>query len=377
MKKFSAILILIFLLSCDQLGETEFLPSSDLSGNSSRLLAKSGIPLSLTNIEQVQSIGASMYSFVTINDWYDNESLLYLTDENGLSIVYKFHILTGEEEIFFQLDQPIISLEANRNFSIFVIEVSTMRGNKELYFLSKKGEVLYTLSELGEHYELYWNPHTEGELTVATVQDDFSIELFHLNLNTKEVRNFEFDHFYIQWMNKEELAYLNWDMYSLSFYATLYTYDVKEQRETKLLDEIITFFSFGDVFLTVSIEDKNVSKSDYIFYDTQTKEEISSIKIPILNTYSEQWWIPFQDYDASSNTFYILQPLSNGDLFDYSEGYRLVSFEVETEKTKDIALLSEDFPLKASPDGQWLVYGYQLENLVDIKKKKIHSLLHW
>ncbi len=375
MRRICAFLLLIFLISCNQ-GEPGALPSSNLSIKPSKLLPLSGTPEYLTKVEQLQTIGSSMYSFVTVNDWYDNETLLYLTDENGLSKINKFHVFTGAEEDFFQIDQPIIHVKANTDRSVFMVEVATMKGNIEIFFVGVAGEVLYKL-DVGDYYEVYWNPFADYEVTIATMQDDFSVQVFHVDLNKKTVIDFELDHYYVQWVAKDELAFLKWDTYSLSFYAPLFLFDMKEQQKTKLLDNIISFFSFETMFFTVSIENKDVTHSDYNFYHSESKELLSTLQMPILNTYSEQWWIPFHDYDSNSNTFYVLQPLNYGDLFDYSEGFMLISYQVGTEKTREIIALDQNYPIKVSPDGRWLLYGYQLENVVDLHKKKTHSILHW
>ncbi|QOY36121.1 hypothetical protein AWH56_026375 [Anaerobacillus isosaccharinicus] len=373
MRKLYVILILIFLTSCNP--PDEVLTGNNVGLHSSNLVGKSGVPPALTKQERLQSIGTNMYSFVSVNEWFDKETILYLTDENGVSIINKFEILTGEEEKFFQIDEPIVRLDANPDKSVFVIEVATINGQKEFYFLNKSGKVLYRLEDSGEELQLYWNPYKENELLIAVLLEDYSIKLLKLNLNTKRLTDFDFEHYYVQWINKNELAFLNWDMFSLSYYAPLYTYDIQKKQKMKLSEEIIAFFTSENYLLTISIEDTATQNSNYTFYDSNTKKILSKLHVPVLNTYSEQWWIP--NHEFHENTFYFIKPNKSGDLFNYSEGYTLVSFQMDTGKTKEIVSLDVNYPMKLSPNGRWLLYGYQLEKIVDIKKKEVHSLIYW
>jgi hypothetical protein len=375
LRTFYVIIVLIFLTSCS--GSDELLHVQDVSTHSSNLTFKSGIPLLLTKPEQLQTIGVNMYSFVSVNEWFDKETILYLSDESGISYIYKFNILTGEEEVFFQINEPILQLEANPENSIFTIEVATMNGQKELYFVNKTGEVLHKLEGIEDEFHLYWNPYKENELVIAVLQQDYSMKMLNLNLRSKSLTNFDFEYYYLQWIAEEEMAYLKWDSFSLSYYAPLFSYNKNGDREIKIADDVIAFFGYRDTFLTISIDNSEVQKSNYLFYHSETKEELENLQVPILNTYSGQWWIPNHDFHTPSKTFYLINPNTSGDVFDYSNGYKVVSFQIETGKKKEIISIDTNYPIKLSPDGRWLLYGYQLENIIDITNRETHSLLYW
>lgn len=372
MWRFLLILVMILLTSCDQ-PDKEPLLAKESSLLSSNLQSKAGILLK-QKIQQPQPVGASAYSFVMVNEWFDHETILYLTDENGASFIYKFHIFTGEEEIFFKIEEPIMRLDANVDYSMFVIEVGTISGHKDLYFVNKHGETVYHYKNIGDEYELYWNPFKNFEVTIAILQEDFSMKLKLIDLRKKTVKDFEFDYYYIQWLKEQQFAYLKWDMYSPSYYAPLYTYNIKTLEEEKLADEIIAFFGFTHAFLTISVAEKDVLKANYRFYDAKTKKFLSSLEVPILNTYSQTWWIPSHDFVNS--TFYFLQPRESGDLYDYQEGFTLAAFQVETGKIKELTSVDLNYPLKVSPDGKWALMGFRLENIIDLSTKVVKSLVY-
>lgn len=121
----------------------------------------------------------------------------------------------------------------------------------------------------------------------------------------------------------------------------------------------------------------SATESNYRFYDSMTRSNISKLQVPILNTYSEQWWIPNHTFDYQTTTFYYMKPDNSGDLYHYNDGYSLMAFDLLTETERKILNFDQDLPLRLSPNGRWLLVGYQLEKVIDLESHDIHSLLHW
>ncbi|OIJ20264.1 hypothetical protein BKP45_09350 [Anaerobacillus alkalidiazotrophicus] len=369
-------IIAIFLMvSCVQ-ADKPFL-IRDVSMHSNNLVEKNGVPLVLRNNELLHTIDTNIYSFATVNEWFDHESILYLTDENGVSYLNKFHLFSGEDELFFQINEPILQVDANPDFSVFAIEVTSLDREKHLYFVNRKGTIIHKLNNVGEEFQIYWNPYRNHELIIAALQSDYSVKLKEINLVDKSIVDFNFEYSYVQWINESELAFLKWDLLSPSFYAPLYTYNLETEKKVKKVDDIIAFFSYYNHLLTITLDDIDKEYSQYTFYDMETNKKLTQFQVPVLNTYSEQWWIPNHAFDKESKTFYLLKPSNGGDLFSYSEGFSLVSIQVETGKEITIVNIDENYPLKLSPDGRRILFGYQLEEIIDLKKRKNNRLIYW
>lgn len=367
--------ILLIMTGCN--AEQELFIANDAKMHSSHLTYKSGISERFTESGKLHAITTNMYSFMTITEWLDNETILYLTDESGVSYLKQFNILSGKDEIFFQIDEPIIDVKANPDHSLFAIEVASRNGISELHFVDKSGLIQYKLNDAGNEYQLHWNHYNTSELLVFALQNDYSINIFRLDLHQKQLLHFDIEHFNVQWTNKNELAYLKWDMFTPSYYAPLYTYDIESEKEVKFADEIITFFSYKNYLLTISVQDEENTNSQFLFYDTKTKTKTTKLEVPILNTYSEQWWIPNHAFDETAKLFYYVRPNKSGDLFQYSGGFSLVAFHVETGTVNEIAKFDEHYPFKVSPDGRWLLFGYQLEKIIDLNNSEVNSLIYW
>ena len=77
--------------------------------------------------------------------------------------------------------------------------------------------------------------------------------------------------------------------------------------------------------LTVKIDEDSGSEATYHFYD-QELNPTGSFKTPVLTRFSD-WLIPYYDYNEKKKTFIAFQPLQNGEVNTYNQGFRLVKYE--------------------------------------------------
>lgn len=365
---------IIYITACDQSVQ---LIANDASLRSSNLMLKPDTLTIFLDSYDVKNIETNEYSFVGVQDWYDNDTVVYLRDENGYSYLNTFNILTGEDKEFFQINEPIIDIEANANFSIFAIKVALLNGNSDLYFVNKFGEEILILNDVGEDFQLHWNPYVPHELIVVALQPDYTFNVVYLDLNSESMIDLSLEQIYAQWLAKKQLAFLEWDMYEPSYYAPLFQFDLTTKEKQLLKKDIISFFSFHNYFFTISVKSLDETTSHYTFYESSTQKKLAQLQVPILNTYSEQWWVPNHAVDDINPTFYYMKPKKSADLYQYKDGFSLVSFDIVSGEEKIISSFDYNYPMKLSPSGKWLLLGYQLEKLVDINKKELSSLIHW
>ncbi|WP_209125365.1 hypothetical protein [Alkalihalobacillus sp. BA299] len=314
------------------------------------------------------------YSFVEISDWYDSESVLLLRDENAISYIDQVNLKTGATTEFFQIDEPILSVEANYDYSYFAVQTSTYELTSPLYFIGKDGEVVYKLSEIGEDFSLFWNPYKHDELIIISFLPDWEFDVYQLNLKDKKLDQLDQEKMYFQWLNEDEVAFLEWSSLAPSFFAPIYSYNFNTNNTEKYLDEVIAFFTFPEnILIAVHVDSIDAENSLYQIF--QHQKVIGELEVPTLNTYSEQWWIPFHQYDANEHFFYYLKPLSSGDFFSYDNPFELTKYNVEKGTEQKIMDVDLQAPIKLSPDGKWMLYGNQYEWLIDLTNKTIHSLI--
>ncbi|WP_078552841.1 hypothetical protein [Bacillus alkalicellulosilyticus] len=309
------------------------------------------------------------FSFIEVNEWFDPNSILFLRDENETSYLQSYDFGTGEETPFFSVDEPIVQVTANEDHSLFAIQTVTMDYKSPLYIVSNEGNVIRELTEIGDDFSLYWNPYQTDELIIVSYLPNWDFEVLYLSIKDGSVRSLDIDQTFFQWIDEETVVFLDWHPYEPSYYAPLVEYNIRTGEQIQKLDEVIAVFSFGGhYYFTITIDSPDAQHSIYTFY--QGNEEVGQFEVPVLNTYSQQWWIPFHDLHADTNMFYYLRPYFASDYFNYADGYELIQYNLEDGSETVLDGHLDQVPFKVSPSGHHILYGSRLETLFQLSQNK-------
>jgi hypothetical protein len=320
------------------------------------------------NDTQVIPIELSGGQFNSVGDWYDNTSVLFTVNEGSGSKIYRYHLYEGDTELFYETPEQVITLEGNQNQHYFVIHTAVSSHEAKLIVLDKKGKEVLEWKVESVELQYVWNPFDGNQLFITSFLEDWSFKNYVMNADTKRIEATGFPQAFIQWMDTSELAYLKWDDTSLD--APLYTSNLDTKEEKKVLDNILAFHSYEDLLLAISSAEKS---SLYQFYEPKTMEKIQEFQIPTITTFSDRWWIPNYDYNAATNKFYYFKPVVTGEEI---ETLSLVSFSMKTMEEEVVLSQSEDQPLKISPDGKRVLFGFQFIKLIDLVEKETYSLIN-
>ncbi|UOE95738.1 hypothetical protein [Alkalihalobacillus sp. LMS39] len=325
------------------------------------------------SIEQWLPIEVNPFSFVQVSEWLSDHELLLLFDENEVSTLQRASIETGNQEDFFSVDEPILKVEANADHSLFAIQTASEDFKAPLYVVDQSGTLIYENNNLGEDYSLYWNPYQTDEMIIVSYLPDWEFEVYHLYVNENRLLPLPIEQTFFQWLGPTKVGYLDWHPYEPSFEAPLMTVDLETQERNKMFDDVIAAFSFeNDYYMTITVDDPTNPMSVYTFY--QDGHVLSTLEVPNLNTYSEQWWIPFYAFDAEHYQFYYLRPFYSGDFYGYDAGYQLMKYDILKGEETVIIEVDQHIPIKIGPNGQWLLLGHQLDKIVNIEKKETQAV---
>ncbi|MFD1736537.1 hypothetical protein ACFSCX_08160 [Bacillus salitolerans] len=304
--------------------------------------------------------------FNSVADWYDNQTILYITNGTQGSKIYRYNIFNGESELFYETKDQIITLQANPSRRYFVVHTAVTSYEANLVLLDHKGKEALKWGVGSIELQFVWNPFNEHELFVTSFLDDWSFETYVLSVQTKTVTNPEVNQPFIQWVDTTKVAYLKWDEENTSFNAPLYVYDLESGKEEKMIDQILAFQSFKDILLTVTSAQM---KSIYQLYDQKSLKVIQEFTLPMINTFSDRWWVPNFDYHSGSKQLYLFKPTAIGS---EPESLSFIQFSTETGEGTQLLKNTENRPISISPDGELCLIGFQFEEILDIKNRTVH-----
>ncbi len=306
--------------------------------------------------------------FNSVVDWYDNTTVLYVIDDGVGSKIYKYHLYTGVTEFFYETTGLIITLKSSQNRHYFAVHASDSSYEAKIIILDRNGKEMMDskLDSVEVQYE--WNPYEEAEIFVTSFQEDWSFQNHVMNVNRKIIELSEVNQPFIQWIGSSNVAYLKW-VDNESINAPLYLFDNRDLKEVKVLDNVLAYHTYKGILVTISGYE---TESLYQFFNTEPIQLKRSFKLPLINTFSDKWWVPNFDYNSESDRFIYFHPKIEDD---ESVTLQLVVYSAISGLEEVILADTKNRPVNLSPDGSLCLVGYQSEEIIDIKKKEIIKLI--
>ncbi|QFT89828.1 hypothetical protein FIU87_14285 [Bacillus sp. THAF10] len=317
---------------------------------------------------QIKKIMEDAGTFNTVAEWLDNETILYIKQHEQGSVVNAFHLFTGETYAFFQTEEQVISVTANKDFSLFAVRTSPGFAKGSLTVLNKKGKQVASWEFDGSTDLVFsWNPFTGNEIIASSFQEDWTYTTSLLETETGNMVEMEANDPFVQWLSEKEIGYLGWDERNPSLTAPLYKKTITKNEKVVIEDQMVMFQSFENMLVTLGHVNEQESMAAYTFYRLPDMVQIYTTHLPILTMYSN-YHIPYNDF--ANGYYFMIVPSSGGSMDSFTGDFKLMSFNMEEGSSQIIKNKLENKPIRFSPNGQYCLYGYQLERLLLLSEEE-------
>ena len=365
-------MMLIFVSGCQS--SQSLYEARDMPNDGELKLRKEPVSLNFFGNKVINPLKLDALTFNRVGAWFDNETVLFVTDNRNGSTIYRYNLFTGEKQLFYTTDAPVVTLEANRDNNFFLIQTAPSSYVAQLTVLNKEGDEVYSWRTGASDLLYEWSPFQNGKVFVTTFYTDWSYRQFIINTMEQAIIEYELPEPFIQWLSKDDVAYMKWDTNEPSFTAPLVEINLNTKEEQYLFDDIFWFSTFSNMLFTIGNDQQDSSIAVYNFYDPNSHAEIFNARVSHLAKYSE-WLIPFYQYENTKQIFYTFRPYESGSYDEYNKKFEFVAFSLQTGEEQVILSEVENMPFKLSPNGRFGLYGFQFERLIDLKEQKITDLI--
>ena len=328
--------------------------------------------LTVEDIKENVPIPIEEGEFERVYGWLDEQTIVYSTSIQNHSNIYAYNLLKGNNRLIKKVESTISSLHISPSGDYLLIRSPFSPTEFIITVIGKWGEELY--SEKIEAFDVgvEWNPYNEQRVLISTFTEDWQSQSFDLSILDRKRSIIELYNPFSFWYDENKLIYLNWNQEDPSLFSNVFTKDLSSQEEKEVFSSIFYMDAFKRSILTVKIDQDSGSEATYHFYD-QELNSTGSVKTPVLTRFSD-WLIPYYDYNEKKKTFITFQPLQNGEVNTYNQGFRLVKYEWDHNEKEPIMEGLENEPLSCSPSGNVCLYGFYFEKLIDLESKTITKL---
>jgi len=311
--------------------------------------------------------------FSKLAGWLSEKQVLYITNLEQTSSIYRYNLFTGKSELIYKSEYPIINVQISPSQKSILIHASQSASEGLVTIIDTKGSVI--LQKDFPSYELAfeWNPYNESQVIVTKFSEDWSFQVLLLDLEQSTTSELDVPQPFVKWVAVNQIVWINWNEDQPTLLAPIIGRNLETGIEKKLFSSVINFSAFPDLIMTITINEQNQSMSSYSFFDNKLRK-LFTFSMPQLTKYSD-WLVPFYDYNEEKSRFTTLRPLSGGESDTYSEGFQLLTYNLKNGHSNLIMNGLENEPMILSPTGEALLYGNRYEKIIDLDGKKLYELI--
>lgn len=333
------------------------------SGENNKQSKNIRTPLSLSAEEFQQSIG-----------WLTNDTIIYITNSEETSRLYTYHLFTGKRKKLYESENTIVSVVISPTKEKVLIHTSPSEKKAVITIIDAKGTVMLSKQIVSSELLFEWNPYDDQQILISSFNEQWDFEVLVLDMKEENFLDTPIKEPFGYWLTEDELIFLDWDENEPSLFAPVKKQAVfaKKGKETSLAN-VCQISSFKNGLVAVSVPDGTKEEVLYSFYTNRLKPK-KSFKSPQLTRYQD-WLIPYFDYNQAHNQFITFLPVTSGEADIYKDGFELAAFDINSGKMIKLLKGMDNEPIRVSPNGKYCLYGYQLENIIDLQTKKIISMV--
>jgi len=328
--------------------------------------------LTVEDIKENLPIPIEEGKFEKVYGWMDGQTIVYSTNIQNHSNIYAYNLAEGKNRLIKKLESSITALHISPSGEYLLIRSPFSPTEMLISIIQKSGEELYSEKIEAFDVAIEWNPYNEQRVLISTFTEDWQSQSFDLSLADKKRTEIKLSNPFSYWYDENRLIYLNWNQNDVSLFANVFTKDLLSEVEKEVLSSIFHMDTFKRSIMTIKIDQDSMSEASYYFYD-QELNSIGSFKTPTLTRFSD-WLIPYYDFNEKENIFISFQPIQNGEVSTYNQGFQLFKYELNHNEKKSIMEGLENEPLSCSPEGDLCLYGYYFEKLIDLDRKIVLKL---
>lgn len=323
--------------------------------------------------EKIAPIEITQDEFQRVVGWLNNEEILVhigTVDSHQLLIC---NLFSGESRVFIEEQATFLGVDiAPGRDRIFVQQIMENENQLCVFFLDKTEEFQLSIEQTVP-VQVDWNPRNPEWLFLTYYgldeenKQEFTIERWNTFTNER-IKMQNTGAIYPKWYSQHLYVFMKEGT------GELYLGDTRSDDPPLMINqEIVDFYLDHDALLSVAesdIRDEEV----HIFREHPLLVHAGVVTFPKL-TANNKVIIPRFALSQNSDVAYAVKPDQAYNMDKEEPEFSLVKIDFEEESIHRIEELPDNVPLQLSPEETYLLYGWQLENIVILDDEISYPLI--
>lgn len=305
--------------------------------------------------------------FEKIYGWIDDQTIIYSFVHKGTYQLATYQLYEGKSKVIFTSQSPFNDCLIHYDKELLLIHTSQNSHSAKLYFIDLVGNVKFSTSVDSYEIAAEWNEENSDLVMMTAFFEDWSYESLQFDIGDHSIQKREGMEPFIKWFGEDHILVQEWDPEKPNVFAPLVKQSLTNPKEKEtLIDHLYRFDVFSNVLMAIDVAGVDSEQMEYQFYDSSLEEMVPSIQVPNLTQYSD-WLIPYYDYLETEKVFLTFVPKHHGSADTYAEGFQLIAYDLQKQNAEVMFDHMENKPISCSPNGKLCLYGYQLEEVINLE----------
>lgn len=324
----------------------------------------------------IQNLAVPEEEFRQVIGWVDQEEILIQTagEKEALQC---FNIKTGEQTMVYEEDDFIIyALLSPDKDRILLQKASDER--TELLVMTLQGEIVQSrkLEQQG-YVTADWNQESPFSVLLAyhyfDQNEEEQLVVENWDLQNNDVTPVLTPSLDVQWYSSNLYLYIDHEEDFDLASGKLYVGDIRTGENWPINHRISSFYLYEDHFIAMAPSD--FSETDLLLtYEYPFMVEKGFLTVPKA-TMNGRLSFPPISQGARKGKIYAIIPQKPVKLEEETGEFHLVEMDFEEKKIYSVLSIPESAPIAVSPDEKYILYGWRLENIIDLQNKALYPLL--
>lgn len=320
----------------------------------------------------IKPINAEKNGFIRAVGWLSNDTVLIQKQSAKKTMLIKYHLFTGENDVLFETTDIIseIKISPDRQY-FFIYGVSIENKVALTIYNSESGKKIksHAMQPLAANF--HWNPDSPEKIMVIVYEQNFSYSAYVYDFLKDNYQAVSLPSALVSWYGNN--LYLANQKSDQSELGNLYLQNIHSESEKDLIAaNIFEFATNRNLLLTI----EEGSSDEEVTYNFRSSGFQSISKYEMPREYDKLGtFIPYFDLNFSRKQFVSFEPYESREIGPVQGEYKLVRIDPNTGKKHTILELLDNQPLLSSPDGNYLLYGYQYEKIISLSKKEVEDFI--
>lgn len=312
-------------------------------------------------------------NFRKIIGWKSEEEIIVQTgDINGDSL-YSFNILTGSFSMLYETDYFILASKVIAEEEKVIVQ-QVENANSTLLVLNYAGETIQQLPINSNGFvDINVNAQNPAVAFVSYYEGENKTSIYNWNLETNEYDPVKSASLNPQWYSENLYLFVdNEDDFTLET-GKLYMGDIRND-EVLLLDSYVSdFFLHEDTFIKFTPSDFN-EQEVILTYQYPFLVDMGFMVVPKV-AMNKRILYPYLTQAERNSSIYGVFAEKSVSIEEEPGQFVFAELNFEEGQVEPIVEVAEEAPILISENGQYCLYGWSFELLIDIENQTIHELI--